>query len=184
MLRLFVGLELPMSIRQKLLQLQGGVTGARWQSAQQLHLTVCFIGKADKQRTAAVCDQLQDLDHPAFEIELAGVGCFGRAQQPRALWAGVKPRLPLQQLHDLVAGRLQAIHLDQAQAPFRPHITLARFRTNAGPCQPFLDRNADLRSPGFKIDELCLFSSTPGHGGSQYDVLARFPLAGKGAATD
>jgi 2'-5' RNA ligase len=57
MLRLFVGLELPESIKQRLLPVQRGVTGARWQTAEQLHLTLRFIGNADEtlvQATRAV----------------------------------------------------------------------------------------------------------------------------------
>ncbi|RME67950.1 MAG: RNA 2',3'-cyclic phosphodiesterase, partial [Alphaproteobacteria bacterium] len=45
--RLFVGLELPEMAKDRLLTAQGGVIGARWQTAAQLHLTLRFIGDVD-----------------------------------------------------------------------------------------------------------------------------------------
>ena len=48
MIRLFVGLSLPPEIRSRLLLLQTGIRGARWQSDAQLHLTLKFIGEVDE----------------------------------------------------------------------------------------------------------------------------------------
>ena len=47
MTRLFVALELPDAVRRRLETLRGGVPGARWQSAEQMHLTLRFIGEVD-----------------------------------------------------------------------------------------------------------------------------------------
>ena len=48
MIRLFVALEIPESVRERLGMLQGGVPGARWVDDDQLHLTLRFIGEVDE----------------------------------------------------------------------------------------------------------------------------------------
>ena len=46
--RLFVALRLPPTTRSLLLAAMGGISGARWQSEDQLHLTLRFIGEVDR----------------------------------------------------------------------------------------------------------------------------------------
>src|SRR3546814_10503522 len=48
--RLFVAIRPPAAIRKALLSIMGGVEGARWQSDDQLHLTLRFIGEVDRHR--------------------------------------------------------------------------------------------------------------------------------------
>ncbi|WP_420145100.1 2'-5' RNA ligase family protein, partial [Sphingobium sp.] len=43
--RLFVAIRPPADQRANLLSLMGGVEGARWQSDDQLHITLRFIGE-------------------------------------------------------------------------------------------------------------------------------------------
>lgn len=47
MIRLFVALELPAAVRERLAGLGGGVPGARWTEINNLHLTVRFIGEVE-----------------------------------------------------------------------------------------------------------------------------------------
>ena len=48
MRRLFVAIRPPAPIRALLLDAMGGIGGARWQSDDQLHLTLRFIGEVDR----------------------------------------------------------------------------------------------------------------------------------------
>jgi len=48
--RLFVAIRPPAAIRAILLGAMGGISGARWQSEDQLHLTLRFIGEVDRHR--------------------------------------------------------------------------------------------------------------------------------------
>ena len=89
-MRLFVALSVPDAVAQSLLLLQGGVPGARWQTREQLHLTLRFIGEVDGRETAALKDALAAIDAPAFHLELHGVGQFGN-RKPNTLWAAVRP---------------------------------------------------------------------------------------------
>lgn len=48
--RLFVGLEIPENSRVALSKLDPRVRGLRWLPAEQLHLTMSFIGDVDAER--------------------------------------------------------------------------------------------------------------------------------------
>src|SRR5436190_5524895 len=53
-MRLFVALAIPDAVAQSLMLIQAGVPGARWQSREQLHLTLSFIGEVDGRDAAMI----------------------------------------------------------------------------------------------------------------------------------
>ncbi len=79
----------PMTSPISLLPIQSGIPGARWQTREQLHLTLRFIGEVDGRAAAAVVDALAGIVEPRFTLELHGTGQFGN-KHPHALWAGVR----------------------------------------------------------------------------------------------
>src|SRR5436190_18749054 len=96
-MRLFVALPIPGPVAERLLLMQGGVPGARWQSREQLHLTLRFIGEVDGRDARAIDDALAGIDAPAFDLQLHGVGQFG-SKQPRTLWAAARKNALLEHL--------------------------------------------------------------------------------------
>ena len=105
MLRLFFGLELPAEIKARLLKVRSPVTGARWQSAEQLHITLLFLGKVSGEDLEAVASSARQIDSESFPLEVAGVGCFGQPERPKNLWAGVQPAAPVAALHQMERSR-------------------------------------------------------------------------------
>ena len=47
-MRLFVGLDLPWELRERLAMLAGGIPGARWVPVENYHLTLRFIGETPR----------------------------------------------------------------------------------------------------------------------------------------
>ena len=76
-MRLFVALPIPDVVARPLMLLQGGVPGARWQTREQLHLTLSFIGEVEGDVARMIDDALAGIDAPAFDLQLHGVGQFG-----------------------------------------------------------------------------------------------------------
>ncbi|HXJ02529.1 MAG TPA: RNA 2',3'-cyclic phosphodiesterase [Micropepsaceae bacterium] len=176
MIRLFVALELPQSVRIRLTALEGGVPGARWASDEQLHLTLRFIGEVDGNVAHDVDDALAGIRAPDFMMELAGVGEFG-GKKPRALWAGVRANEPLLHLQKKIETALQRIGLPPEDRKFSAHVTLARMR--AAPREKvvqFLTHHALFASGPFQIERFVLFSSHLGSGGSVYHAERIYPL--------
>ena len=174
--RLFVALRPPSEMRTQLLSLMGGVPGARWQSDDQLHLTLRFVGEVDAPQADDVAAALGTVDRPRPTIALKGAGSFDHKGHVHSLWAGIAPDDALKQLHERVDRALVRAGIPPEQRAFKPHITLARLGRQAGPVEPFLGRIAGLGGPPTTIDAFILFESRLGHEGASYEAVARYPL--------
>ena len=176
MIRLFVALEIPETVRERLVMLQGGVPGARWQDTEQLHLTLRFIGEVPENIAHDIDDALSLIHAPGFVLELAGVGEFG-GKMPRALWAGVRGDGGLIHLQRKVETALQRLGLPPEERKFSPHVTLARLKNAPHPkVIEFLTHHALFASGPFNVDRFVLFSSELGSGGSVYHPERIYPL--------
>lgn len=174
--RLFFGLEIPPRIKARLLDVQVPVTGARWQSPEQLHLTLLFLGAVDDEQVPAVRAAARSVRQLPFRLTVSGLQCFGQPERPRNLWAGVTPAGPPGTLHDALESMVCSLGRDPERRAFLPHITLARFKRQAGSVETLLAEHGDAVFGDFPVDEFCLFESAQGRSGSVYSVLERFPL--------
>ena len=176
--RLFVAIRPPKPVRAQLLELMGGVAGARWQSDEQLHLTLRFIGEVDARVADDIDIALRSVRHPPFELALAGLGAFDRRGQPTALWAGVAPHEPLKALHRKIDQALARAGIEPERRAFHPHITLARFGRGGGapPLQPLLESAGGVSSAPFAVEDFRLYESTLTPAGAVYTAAARYLL--------
>lgn len=181
--RLFVALRPPRAIRAALIGAMHGLAAARWQSDEQLHLTLRFIGEVDRHRAEDIAAALGVLHAPAVAARIAGVGLFERQGRPHTIWAGVEPPTPLAALHRKVDQCLARVGVAPETRAFMPHITLARLNRSAGPVAPFLALHGDLASAPFLFDHVILYESELAHGGSRYHPVARYPLDAKADAS-
>lgn len=174
--RLFIAIRPPAEIRQLLLDHMGGISGARWQSDDQLHLTLRFIGEVDRHQAGDVHAALGGIHHPRFEIEINGLGTFDRRGQPETVWAGVSPHQPLKALHNKVDQALDRVGVPPDERAYLPHITLARLNRSSGPVRSLLEQSGGLRSPLFPVDHFSLFESQLTPEGAIYTPIETYPL--------
>lgn len=174
--RLFVALRPPRPVRDLLRTAMHGISAARWQDDDQLHLTLRFIGDVDRHRAEDIAAALGALHAPAIKARIAGVGMFERRGWPHTVWAGVEPAAALAGLHRKVDQLLARVGIAAETRAFVPHITLARLNRSAGPVAPFLALHSDLASAPFAFEHIILYESEMGHGGSRYHPVARYPL--------
>jgi 2'-5' RNA ligase len=178
MIRLFVGLELPTTLREHLNGLASGLPNARWTSPGNLHVTLRFIGDIDEVQAELVHDSLSLLRDAAFDLVVSGCGAFASGQRAHTLWAGVEPVPELLHLQSKVESAVVRAGLEPEGRRYRPHVTLARLRnTPAGRLQNFIAGNNLLRAE-VRVDHFVLFSSRLGQGEPVYTVLADYPLVG------
>lgn len=163
-------------MRSQLLAMMGGIRNARWQSDDQLHLTLRFIGEVDRHQADDIAAALTGVDRPRPTIALSGVGAFDRKGMVHTLWAGVASNAALKTLHDRANRALQQAGVPPEDRAFAPHITVARLSRDAGPVEPFLARGAGLASEPVEVDAFILFESTLGGEGPSYEAIARYPL--------
>lgn len=175
-MRLFTALSLPSDVAEGLLQLQGGVPGARWQSREQLHLTLRFIGEADGRQAADIDDALSAMTAPGFALALHDIGTFG-GREPREIWVGVRPNAALMHLRKKIEIALQRIGLAPDPRKFAPHVTLARLKASPREkVMQYLSSHALYASAPFAVGAFELYSSAITPNGSLYRAERRYAL--------
>lgn len=177
--RLFVALRPPPPVRATLLAIGGGVEGARWQSDEQLHLTLRFVGEVPRPQAEDVAAALGGIAAPAIAARLEGVGRFERRGHTDSLWARVAPAAALADLARKVSQALTRAGIVPETRAYLPHVTLARFgRAHADEhdVAAWLGRHAALTSEPFALTHLVLYESHLGHAGAGYEAVARWPL--------
>jgi RNA 2',3'-cyclic 3'-phosphodiesterase len=176
MLRLFVGIELPASLRLRLSLLCTGLPGARWVDPGNLHLTLRFIGEVDEGTASDIDDALARIRAPRLAVTLGGAGSFG-GERPRVLWIGVEDSAPLLQLQDRVESALRRAGVPPDTRRYSPHVTLARLKqADVARVQEFIAANALFRAPAVAVERFSLIASYPTKSGAIYEDQADYVL--------
>ncbi|USI71482.1 RNA 2',3'-cyclic phosphodiesterase [Sphingomonas morindae] len=174
--RLFVALHPPPAIRAAIRAVQGGIAGARWQTDEQLHCTLRFLGEQNGQVAEDIAVALSGLHHPAIEARLEGLGCFAHKGRADSLWVGIGPISELRALHDKVDRLLRAAGIAPDPRAYRPHITTARLPRSLAVPEAAA---AQLPAPpalAFRFTEVRLYESLLGRDGARYAPVLRLPL--------
>ena len=177
-MRLFIAIGLPEEIQDALSDLGNGLPGARWVPPENLHLTLRFLGEVDRRDAEDIDAALAEIRAPGFPLRIAGVDRFGDNRRVRQLWAGVEPHPGLLHLQSKVESAVVRSGLAPERRKFKPHITLARFRSSPGDkLGAFLSQHALFRLPPFEVDRFSLYSSFLSSSGSIYSEEAAYELA-------
>jgi 2'-5' RNA ligase len=176
-IRLFTALELPAAARERLAALAGGVPGARWIPAENMHLTIRFIGDVDEPTAGDLAEVLAAVRARAFDVVIEGVGAFSRGCKPSLLWAGVARNDALMHLQERIESALVRAGLPPEPRKFSPHVTLARLNDSRRPrVEEFIAAHSLLRLPPVRADSFTLFSSFHGREHPTYRAEARYDL--------
>ena len=131
----------------------------------------------DNGTAADVDDALAAIQCPGFDLTLSGVGHFGEGRKIRALWVGVEANEALMRLQEKIEQAMIRAGLPPEPRKFKPHITLARFKSNPGPrLQTYLSEHNLLRAAPIALSSFELYSSFTSAEGAIYRVEASYDL--------
>jgi 2'-5' RNA ligase len=160
-MRLFVGLELPAGVRAALAAWGDAVAAPvmRRAPAENLHVTLAFLGTRAAADVAAVTAVLQAVARPVGELTVDAPLWLPR-KRPGVLTVALRagPQLA------------EAIGFEPERRPLRPHVTVAR-----APRGEHLYATELPPPPArtFAPEALVLYRSDTGAGGARYEALAR-----------
>jgi 2'-5' RNA ligase len=186
-MRLFVAIDLDDDARlgiaaeQKRLmrELAGRESSLQMVRAEQMHLTLAFLGEVDDVRSAALVAAMgEDVKAAPFAIVFAGLGVFPQRGAPRVLWLGVtRGHHDAMAVQRQIADRLTRVRIEPEQRAYHPHLTLARWRTST-PADRRRALAADRGAEIARVDAaaVTLYQSRLSPSGPSYTVLARAAL--------
>jgi 2'-5' RNA ligase len=176
-MRLFVALDLPWELRERLAMLAGGLPGARWVKPENHHLTLRFIGEVPGHRADEIDHALAVLRGKGFTLTLTGLGTFEKSGRSTALWVGVERNAALDHLQAKVETALQRIGLEPERRRFAPHVTLARLDGVAEAKLVAYLQAHNLFRAEVVVEHFTLFSSRIGKEQAVYTPEVEYALA-------
>ena len=175
--RLFVALDFPAVIKERLTIMCCGLPGARWVAPEHMHLTIRFIGEVDSQVFQTVREVLTEVRCKPFPLRLEGVGFFPPRGKPRVVWAGITPSDHLYQLRNRIESILVRTGLEPEGRKYSPHITLARLKnTPDSRAGAFLSHNSFFQTDEFQVNEYLLYSSVLSSKGAKHYIEEVYPF--------
>ena len=181
-MRAFIAIDLPETIRAALSRKQATFRSvcldARWTQPEGIHLTLKFLGEISDAKVREVSTSLKNLGRfESFAVGLRGFGFFPDASRPRVCWVGVEAPANLNQLAEQVEEAMGKIGFAREQRPFRPHLTLARFKVPQpqSALQLLLSQQGEQELGNFEVSEFFLFESKLSPQGAEYRKVERFP---------
>ena len=159
------------------------LSALRWTRPEQWHLTLAFLGEVHDESGGELARRLARVAaraHP-LTLSLGSAGRFGN----RVLWTGVRGDIDaLRRLAEAVRAAARRARLPVEDRPYRPHLTLARARTDVD-LRPSVTTLAEFASSPWTAEHLHLVRSQLGagpDGTAQYVAQASWPLGPLGAS--
>jgi 2'-5' RNA ligase len=176
-MRLFVAIDLPEFVQERLSMISCGLPGARWVQPEQLHLTLRFIGEVDGHRFLDIREKLDDVRCESFSMQLQGVGFFPPRKKPRVVWVGVEKNERLISLRNRIESVLVRGNLKPDKRKYAPHITLARLnKTPASRVGRYLEQHCLFISQPFQVNTFRLYSSVLNEKGAKHFIEQEYSL--------
>jgi len=131
--RLFLAIEISPEIRAAfaalLKEFRGIAPQAKWARAENLHVTLKFLGETGYDKLALLQNGLSAIRslEPA-RLEFRNLGFFPNEKRPRVFWAGMEASSSLKSLAVEIDHAAHRLGFPLEDRPFTPHLTLARFQ--------------------------------------------------------
>jgi 2'-5' RNA ligase len=157
----------------------------RWPPAQNLHLTLKFLGEVPDADVPGVCEAARFAAERSapFGFALEGLGCFPPKGPARIVWAGVKPDGEgLPRCQKAVEEETARVGFKPERRPFSPHLTIGRVRQvpNTRELRAAVE-TTEWAGPGQHVEELVVFESDLRPSGAVYRRVAGCRLGGEQA---
>jgi 2'-5' RNA ligase len=182
--RLFVALEIRTAVRENLAalirELRAIAPQAKWVRAENLHVTLKFIGEVPNTKLEAIRTALANVcSNLPVTLEFQGLGFFPNGKHPRVFWAGIEASPNLKALAADIESAVEEIGIPREKRPFSPHLTLARFESPklTDPFRAAVTANAARDFGPLRTNHFHLIESKLKPAGAEYTTLQSFPFA-------
>ena len=187
-----MAIAIPAEVRAKLVSMIGELRllapQMKWVRAENLHLTLRFIGETDTAKLDGIRAALAGIRASQPIALLAqGLGFFPNEKRPRVLWAGISAVSGgLPELAAEIDASLAPLGFASERRPFQPHLTLARIETARLPnALSAATTQYSKRSFGaWRATEFHLIESKLKSTGAEYTTLQSFRFVSENSASE
>lgn len=182
-MRLFIAIELTREVRNALVeflqQMRGVAPQAKWVRAENLHVTLKFLGHTDAARLASIQTALASVrDMNPVTLEFGGLGFFPNERRPRVFWVGMNVSANMVPLAQTIDQSTNKLGFPLENRPLTPHLTLARFEPPGlpAPLATAVKQNTNRSFGSLTAREFHLIESKLKPTGAEYTTLQTFPF--------
>jgi 2'-5' RNA ligase len=182
-LRLFVAFEIPSEIRDSLAvflkELRRIAPQAKWAGAENLHVTLKFLGETEPARVDTVESALRSIRAAQpVTLEFRGLRFFPNEKRPRVLWVGMECSANLKALVEEIDRSMHQLGFPLENRPFTPHLTLARFHPPGLPPKlgSAVTEHTSRSFGALTAHEFHLIESKLKSTGAEYTTVQSFPF--------
>lgn len=187
---MFVAVFPPVEVAQGLTEaaraLAGGLSprAVAWTRAEQIHLTLNFLGNAERAKVEGFQRAVEAACRPGGPLILRarGLGCFPSPARARVIWAGLSGDVTaVERLKGTLDECLAPLGYVADARPFHPHLTIGRVKLLSGGDRRHLTvtlpkwRETDFGA--WTTERVDLMQSVLSPGGAEYALVQSFPLA-------
>lgn len=183
-MRLFVALEIPSAVRQNLATLLDSFRAItkepRWVRAENLHVTLKFLGEVGENKVDAVRSALGGIrSGNPVALEFRGLGFFPNEKHPRVFWAGMETSSNSKTLAEDIEGAMEKLGIPREKREFSPHLTLARFERQRLPeaLGKLIAENQQREFGSLRTNKFHLIQSKLKPTGAEYTTVATFQFS-------
>ncbi|HEV8074976.1 MAG TPA: RNA 2',3'-cyclic phosphodiesterase [Candidatus Acidoferrum sp.] len=183
-MRLFIAIEIPENIRtgfaSLLKEFRAIAPQVKWVRAENLHVTLKFLGETDSAKLGALQNVLSTVRSPdPVSLEFRGLGFFPNDKRPRVFWAGMEASANLKSLAADVDQAVHQLGFSREERPYAPHLTLARIPLPDLPSilLQLVKEKSSLSFGSIRTTEFRLIESKLKPAGAEYTTVRTFRFA-------
>jgi 2'-5' RNA ligase len=185
LIRSFLAIELPRTIRKKIEEVEKDLKSShadvRWVDPEKIHLTLKFFGNIDESRIDPIVKSIQGPTQitSTFLLTVRGMGAFPHFKNPRVIWMGlVDGKEALIAFQKELEKELEEIGFQPEERPFQPHLTLGRVKSSRGRDELAgrMEKYREEVFGEFQVESLILFRSDLKPSGPIYTPLREVRL--------
>ena len=174
-MRVFVAIDLPEELKNKIGQIQQELKACdldcKWVKPQNIHLTLKFLGEAEKEEIDEMKQTLKSAakEFRAFKVSFKEFGFFPQEREPRVLFVSTDNE---ENLKNIVSALSPQENLPVGrQGKFKSHITLARLKSNKNVDCLKRRIKSIVFTESFEVKDITLFKSKLNAQGPIYEKI-------------
>jgi 2'-5' RNA ligase len=183
-IRCFVAVELPDGLKREISSRTEGLrkcgADAKWIRAENLHLTLKFLGNTSEDKLPDIKEALLKAvqGHKSFEMRLKGAGVFPDRKRPRVVWVGLEDSDELVSIQRDVEEAMAGVGFEPEGRAYSPHLTIGRLKSprRRDILLRELDSLVGVEFGWVDVEQISLMQSTLKPSGAEYSRLLAAPL--------